>query len=144
MRVVTSRHPSHDQSELDLVRGIETRLTSGPGSEAYPVWQPDGRSILFADEKYSNTTLNLARKRLDTGVEDQLLPKGPQQRRPIDVSGDGHTLLFTERTTRGTLDIYSLPLSGPATPSLRSTRTRASLNISAGRAMPSAVVVAPL
>jgi Tol biopolymer transport system component len=102
---------------IDLARGVETRLTSDPGSEAFPVWMPDGRAILFADESHSNTTLNLARKRLDTGVEDQLLPIGTQQRRPSDVSPDGHTLLFTERTARGTVKVFTLPLSGPATPS---------------------------
>ena len=101
----------------DLARGVETRLTSDPGSEAFPVWLPDGRAILFADESHSNATLNLARKRLDTGVEDQLLPIGTQQRRPSDVSPDGHTLLFTERTARGTVNVFTLPLSGPATPS---------------------------
>src|SRR5207244_2268289 len=47
----------------------------------------------------------------------QLLPIGTQQRRPIDVSPDGHTLLFTERTRRGTFNIFTLPLDGPATPS---------------------------
>src|SRR5204862_1673546 len=57
------------------------------------------------------------RKRLDTGVEDQLLPIGKWQRRPSDVSPDGHTLLFTERTARGTVNVFTLPLSGPATPS---------------------------
>jgi Tol biopolymer transport system component len=102
---------------IDLARGVETRLTSGPGSEAYPVWLPDGRSILFTDEKYSTRNLNLARKRLDTAIEEPLLPNGTQQRRPIDVSPDGHTLLFTERTPRGTLNIFTLPLAGPATPS---------------------------
>jgi Tol biopolymer transport system component len=106
-----------DLWSIDLIRGVETRLTSDPGSEAFPVWMPDGRAILFADESHSNTTLNLARKRLDTGVEGQLLPIGTQQRRPIDVSPDGHTLLFTERTARGTLNLFTLPLAGPATPS---------------------------
>jgi len=102
---------------IDLARGVETRLTSDPGSEAFPVWMSDGRTILFADESHSNTTLNLARKRLDTGVEDQLLPIGTQQRRPIDVSPDGHTLLFTERTPLGTFNILMLPLDGTAKPS---------------------------
>jgi eukaryotic-like serine/threonine-protein kinase len=101
----------------DLSSGSEKRLTTDPGSEAFPIWMPDGRTILFADESHSNMTLNLARKRLDTGVEDQLLPIGTQQRRPADVSLDGHTLLFTERTARGTVNMFTLPLSGPATPS---------------------------
>lgn len=102
----------------DLSRGVETRLTSGPGSEAYPVWMPAGGAVMFADEKYANANLNLARKRLDTGAEDLLLPKGKWQRRPIDVSPDGRTLLYTERTAGGTIDIYALPLTGVDAPSL--------------------------
>ncbi len=99
----------------NLARGVEERLTSDPGSEAYPVWLPGGRAILFAIGRSGG--LNLARKRLDTSIEDELLPEGTQQRRPIDVSPDGHTLLFTERTARGNLNIFTLPLAGPATPS---------------------------
>jgi Tol biopolymer transport system component len=80
------------------------------------VWQPDGKGILFAQGR-SGGVLNLARKRLDTAVEDQLLPAGGQQRRPSDVSPDGRTLLFTERSDRGTVNLVTLPLAGPATPS---------------------------
>jgi len=121
----------------DLARNVETRLTSDPDSEAFPVWMPDGRAILFAKGR-SGGLLNLARKRLDTGVEDDLLPIGTQQRRPIDVSPDGHTLLFTELTLRGTLNIFTLPLAGPATPSalFRSRFTEADPRFSPdGRAM---------
>jgi Tol biopolymer transport system component len=101
---------------IDLARGVETRLTSDPDSEAFPVWQPDGKGILFAQGR-SGGSLNLARKRLDTAAEDQLLPAGAQQRRPSDVSPDGRTLLFTERSDRGTVNLFTLPLAGPATPS---------------------------
>ncbi len=101
----------------DLARGVETRLTSGLGSEAMPVWQPDGHAILFSDEKYSTGNLNLARKQLDTAKEEPLLPNGTQQRRPVDVSPDGRTLLFTERMPRGTFNIFALPLDGRAKPS---------------------------
>jgi Tol biopolymer transport system component len=99
-----------DLYTTDLARGVETRLTSDPGSEAYPVWLPDGRGILFADGR-NGGFLNLARKSLDTAAEEQLLPAVAQQRRPMDVSGQ--TLLFTERTESGTLDIWMLPLSDP-------------------------------
>jgi serine/threonine protein kinase/Tol biopolymer transport system component len=99
----------------DLIHGIERRLTSDQGSEAYPVWMPDGRAIFFADGR-NGGFLNLARKRLDTGVEDHLLPIESLQRRPMDVSPDGRTLLFTERKGTGALDILMLPLSGQGKP----------------------------
>jgi Tol biopolymer transport system component len=39
------------------------------------------------------------------------------QHRPSDVSPDGQTLLFTERTVHGGENIFTLRLGGPATPS---------------------------
>src|SRR5262249_34403647 len=97
----------------DLARNVEKRVTSDPASEAFPIWTPDGRSILFA---HGNAELNLARKRLDTNEQEQLLPDGTEQRRPMDVSPDGRTLLYTQRVQNGTFDIFMLPLSGAATP----------------------------
>jgi len=98
-----------DLYTADLLRNVEARVTSDQGSEAYPLWMPDGRGILFADGR-NGGTLNLARKNFDTGAEDQLLPPGPQ-RRPMDIFGD--TLLYTERSIEGTLDIWRMSLSGP-------------------------------
>ena len=103
-----------DLFTTDLAGNIERRLTSDPGSEAYPVWMPDGRSVLFGDGRHGGF-LNLARKRLDTGVEDQLLPHEALQRRPMDVSPDGQTLLYTERSRPGgALDVLMLSMSGSA------------------------------
>jgi serine/threonine protein kinase/Tol biopolymer transport system component len=105
-----------DLFTIDLAGNTERRLTSAPGSEAYPVWMPDGRTVLFGDGRHGGF-LNLGRKRLDTGIEDQLLPHEAVQRRPIDVSPDGQTLLYTERRgTAGDLDVLALTLSGPAQP----------------------------
>jgi eukaryotic-like serine/threonine-protein kinase len=104
-----------DLYTTDLGQQIERRLTSDPGSEAYPVWMPDGRTIIFGDGRHGGF-LNLARKHLDTGTEEQLLPNEPLQRRPIDVSPNGQTLLFTQRIGAGTLDMFMLPLSGPPVP----------------------------
>ena len=105
-----------DLFTTDLAGDIERRLTSDPGSEAYPVWMPDGLSVLFGDGRHGGF-LNLARKRLDTGVEDQLLPHEALQRRPMDVSPDGQTLLYTERQGEaGDLDVLMLSMSGSAPP----------------------------
>src|SRR5262249_34362811 len=38
----------HDLWLLDAERGGLNRLTLNPGARLYPVWSPDGRSILFA------------------------------------------------------------------------------------------------
>ena len=36
---------------LDPTRGTEQRVTSHPESELYPVWSPDGRSIVFSSDR---------------------------------------------------------------------------------------------
>jgi len=101
-----------DVYTADLTRGVEAPIMSDPGSEAYPVWMPDERDVLFAEGR-NGGTLNLAIKRFDSGVEERLLPAGPQ-RRPMDVH-DG-TLLYTERSREGTLDVWTMELSDPAHP----------------------------
>ena len=98
-----------DVYTADLTRGVETQVTLDPGSEAYPVWMPDERDILFGDGR-NGGTLNLALKHFDSGIEDRLLPAGPQ-RRPMDVRGD--TVLYTERSLEGTLDVWRFELSNP-------------------------------
>ncbi len=98
-----------DVYTADLIRRVETRVTSDPGSEAYAVWMADDRDILFGDGR-NGGTLNLARKHFDSGIEDRLLPAGPQ-RRPMDVHGD--TVLYTERSLEGTLDVWKFELSNP-------------------------------
>ena len=98
----------------DLAGNVERRLTSGPGSEAYPVWMPEGRSVLFGDGRHGGF-LNL-RASVSTLVwRIRLLPHEALQRRPMDVSPDGQTLLYTERSgAGGALDILMLSMSGSA------------------------------
>ena len=46
-----------DLYTTDLARNVERRLTSDPGSEAYPVWMPDGLAILFADGRHGGISI---------------------------------------------------------------------------------------
>jgi hypothetical protein len=47
-RVATTRAgPNADLWVMDTARGLETRLTPGRGIHGFPVWSPDGRTILF-------------------------------------------------------------------------------------------------
>ena len=100
---------------LDLVRGVETRLTADVGTEAYPIWLRDGLGIAFMADRGGNP--HLFRKNLVTGVEEALLPAGEFQQAD-DVSPDGRTLGFEQRTPRGNMDILTLSLDASGTPAV--------------------------
>jgi len=105
---------SLDLWTVDLGRGTETRLTSDPQSEGAGAWLPDQSAVIFTAARGGPP--HLFRKDLATGVEEELLPAGPLQF-VHDVSPDGKTVVYEERTARGDMDVLALPLSGERTPS---------------------------
>jgi Tol biopolymer transport system component len=100
---------SHDTWIVDLDRGVETRLTSDPTSENNGLWLRDGRSVLFALARGGPP--HIVRRDLTTGQDEEMLPQGTLQG-PEDVSPDGKFLVFTERTTGGENDLWTLTLTG--------------------------------
>jgi Tol biopolymer transport system component len=109
---VTVFDPSTRVSDVwlyDLARGVRTRFTSGPTSNADPVWSADGRHIVFhSDRKHQG---DLYRKATSGGSEEPLL-EGEGQRIPDDSSPDGQFLALEFREPRGerrvSLSILSL------------------------------------
>jgi serine/threonine protein kinase len=97
----------------DFARGVETRLTSDPGSENDGLWLPDGRNVVFMADRGGPP--HLFRKNLLTGAEDALSPPGRIQQ-PTDVSPDGKMVVYTERTAGGSYDVLALSLPAPGTP----------------------------
>jgi eukaryotic-like serine/threonine-protein kinase len=99
-----------DLWSLDLARGIENRLTSDPGTEIGPLWLPGGKSLAFSAAR-GGAPPHLFRKDLVTGAEEELVP-GSMIQIADDVSPDGRSLAFTERTAKDSFDVFLLPLSG--------------------------------
>jgi len=99
----------------DLARGGETRVTSETTSESYPVWLRDGLSVVFMANRDSHPPY-LFRKSLVTNSEVVLVPPGRLQG-PDDVSPDGQTLAFEQRTPLGNNDILAVALAGGGRPS---------------------------
>jgi serine/threonine protein kinase/Tol biopolymer transport system component len=100
---------------LDLVRGGETRLTSDVTSESWPVWLQDGVDVVFVADRAGPP--HLFRRHAVTGAENALLPAGRHQK-AADVSPDGKTLAFEQRTPLGNYDILTLSLEAPGAPSV--------------------------
>jgi dipeptidyl aminopeptidase/acylaminoacyl peptidase len=60
----------------------------------------------------------LMRRDLRTGADAPLVPDGIAMQGADDVSPDGQRLAFEERSEAGTFNLWTMPLTGQATPSL--------------------------
>ena len=97
--VVVAR-PSLNGTDLwmmDVDRGVPSRFTAMPGIQYYPVWSPDGRTILFGSE----TPSNLLRKEASGAGGEQHLTHSPNPQFPMDWSRDGRFILFEQDTAPG-------------------------------------------
>jgi serine/threonine-protein kinase len=94
----------------DLVRQTRTRLTFADGDEFFNSWSPDGRSIYYCSGSGS-ADFKIHRKSLD-GTEEEEVWRGLAP----SVSPDGEHLVYVDWDTpgQGTINLYRLPLGGPA------------------------------
>ena len=102
---------TYDVWILDLERGTETAVTSDPGySEFLPVWHPDGKSLFYSAAR-TTASPQLFLRDLATDQETQVLPSGGFQE-ALDISRDGRTLAFSERSPGSGFELFTTALSG--------------------------------
>jgi Tol biopolymer transport system component len=105
---------------VDIARHTKTRLTFGPLYSNWPVWWPDGKSIVFGYGA-SGTGFSLYRQNADgTGSKEKLLETPGIFQIPFSVSPDGRYIAYMRRDTKSntkSLDIWALPMfpDSPAT-----------------------------
>jgi Tol biopolymer transport system component len=97
---------------LDLERGIETRLTSHRDTEFAPRWLPGEKRILYSAVRGGPP--QIVRRDLGAEGEETLVP-GPGFQAAFDVSPDGRSLLFTQRTAAAG-NLWTLALEGDEKP----------------------------
>jgi Tol biopolymer transport system component len=83
---------------LDLARGGEERVTADPDTELAGAWMPDGRGIFYSANRGLGP--QLIRRDLETGRDEDVIP-GVGFQQAQDVSPDGRTLAFLERSAKG-------------------------------------------
>jgi len=103
---------------VDLARHTKTRLTFGPLYSSWPIWWPDGKSIVF-NYGPSGGMDSLYRQNADgTGSKEKLLETPGIFDSPFSVSSDGRYIAYlpTDPKSNTGLDIWALPLFGEQKP----------------------------
>jgi Tol biopolymer transport system component len=107
---------------LDLARHTRTRLTFGPQYSAYPVWWPDGKSVVYCYGR-SGSGETIFRQNADgTGGKETLLNTPGIYDLPYSVSADGRYLAYMridrqeKNNLANSLDIWVLPMFGDRKP----------------------------
>ena len=112
--LTTGSPPNTDIWVVDVARGIPSRLTFTPASEAVPVWSPDRSHIAYVSVGAESS---LRRKAVSGTSDDEVLIKasGFQPVTPTDWSPDGQFISY-ETAAAGNNDIWILPLAGDRKP----------------------------
>jgi len=94
----------------DLTRDTPSRLSFLQGLNRYPVWAPDGNSIVFQSQ--GGASPGLYRVRSDGAGEAQRLTEGKVEEIPYSFSPDGKRLAFFSAGNAGSMDIFTASMEG--------------------------------
>ncbi len=100
----------------DVLRGVKTRLTSGPGSARTPCWSPDGRHIVFGSNRKGH--FDLYEKAIDGSGNEELVFESETSKVCQSWSPDGQLLLYLTipGDSSARRELWTLPLFGDRKP----------------------------
>jgi eukaryotic-like serine/threonine-protein kinase len=106
-----------DLWNYDLSRGTKTRLTSGPETKQWPVWQPDGQFVLFTSGLLGSGS-HIYRTRSDgSGRVETVLNSNGASEAAGSFCRDGRYLAYVQIPKGSTtLSNWILPLTGDRKP----------------------------
>ena len=83
---------------VDLSRGNSTKVTFNSGRNDFPIWSPDGKTIVFASNR--NGHMDLYLKNADGSSEERLVLKSGDDKHPTSWSRDRRFLLYQSTMQR--------------------------------------------
>jgi Tol biopolymer transport system component len=119
-RLVTQRGgpqagPSTDLWITDLEHSTDSRFTTDPSVNGYPIWSPDGTSVVFGSSRGGGVVNNLYQRASNGTGQDELLLESKELKVPWDWSRDGRFIVYGVWTQKAD-DIWVLPMTGDKKP----------------------------
>jgi len=96
---------------LDIQKGVNNRLTSHPAADIFPIWSPNGRTIVFESDREGGRYL--FERAFGVVGEDKLLAKVSTVG-PDDWSRDGRYIVYDSSPPER--HIWALPMEGERKP----------------------------
>jgi len=100
---------------VDIARGVARQEMFDEGDEFWPIWSPDGTTILFTFGRRGDSfvTGNIYRRRPGGGSVERLTTEERAWHQPQTWARGGKELLFTRgQDARTGMDIYAVELTG--------------------------------
>jgi len=97
---------------LDVSRKISIRVTSDATGNGFPVWSPDGGSLVFASNREG--AFDLYRVRSIGGADAEPILKTNANKLPTSWSPDGENILFHSPGPGGDWDLWTFRVSAKA------------------------------
>ncbi|MGH7599889.1 MAG: hypothetical protein ACREOI_26335, partial [bacterium] len=113
--IFDSQTQQNDIWLYELRRGIRTRLTFNLATDRFPIWSPDGNSIVFHSDRKG--VFDLYQKASSGAGSEEIFFESKENKQPFDWSWDGRFIAYTttgDPKTRG--DVWVLPLFGDRKP----------------------------
>ncbi len=114
--VAFTRQTSSNTSDLwlwDVVRGIETRLTSDASFNVGPSWAPQGNRVVFRSYRGARVG-DLYQASVSGSGHDELLLATPRGKVDPEWSRDGRFIVYAEIDPKTKWDLWVLPVGDDA------------------------------